>query len=228
MATIRFLTRLCTDYSGSESARFRSDAAIVDGNHSDRGGRVGGDRSVRFWYRGGAVRAGGDGWTRLTPVDRDEWSPPNRQGTLFTPIPLPGVVLSDDGSSASQSDEAESNPESAVDVPEVDLPRVDAPAVRNPADDLPDFSSVDSAVSGPFLIAVVYANVALLGVSLGLMLVGFRGEWGWGGAAVVVGLFAAVRVYQTYRGFERRRAERAAGEDSPDVDADDSRTAEVD
>lgn len=98
----------------------------------------------------------------------------------------------------------------------VEATRVDVPSVRNPADGLPDPSSVDSEVSGPFLIAVIYANVALFGVSLGLMLVGFRGEWRWGGAAILVGLFAAVRVYQTYRAFEERRAERETEGDAPD------------
>ena len=101
-------------------------------------------------------------------------------------------------------------------------PRVDVPSVRNPADSLPDASSVDPAVQRPFWMAVVYANVALMGVSLGLMLIGFRGQWRWGGAAVVVGLLAGVRVYQVYREFEQRRADRDAddGEDG-DVDEDD-------
>ncbi|WP_435063078.1 DUF7322 domain-containing protein [Halobaculum sp. EA56] len=99
-------------------------------------------------------------------------------------------------------------------------PRVDVPSVDNPADSLPDPESVDPAVQRSFWMAVVYANVALFGVSLGLMLVGFRGQWRWGGAAAVVGVLAGVRVYQTYRAFERRREERADG-DAGDGDADD-------
>ncbi|ESP88391.1 DUF7322 domain-containing protein [Candidatus Halobonum tyrrellensis] len=125
-------------------------------------------------------------------------------------------------------------PENTVDVPEVDVPEVDGPSVPDPADGLADPSSVDSTVSGPFVTAVVYANVALFGVSLGAMLLGFRGQWRWGGAAVLVGLFAAVRTYQTYRSFEAGRADRDAGEsEAPDsaeeaADADDARAAEVD
>lgn len=88
-------------------------------------------------------------------------------------------------------------------------PRVDVPSVRNPAESLPDPSTVDADVQRSFWMAVVYANVALLGVSLGLMLIGFRGQWRWGGGAVLVGLLAGVRVYQTYRAFEQRREERA-------------------
>lgn len=86
----------------------------------------------------------------------------------------------------------------------VDVPEVEPPTVRNPADDLPDATEVDSEIQSAFWGAVVYANVALLGVSLGLMLVGFRGQWRWGGAAVLVGVLAAFRTYQTYRAFRNR------------------------
>ncbi|MFC7069289.1 DUF7322 domain-containing protein [Halobaculum lipolyticum] len=83
-------------------------------------------------------------------------------------------------------------------------PRVQVPSVGNPADSLPDSDSVDPAIQRSFWAAVLYANVALMGVSLGLMLIGFRGDLRWGGAALVVGLLAGVRVYQTYRAFKRR------------------------
>lgn len=159
--------------------------------------------------------------------DRSKASTTGRdRGTLFTPIPLPGAVFDEDDEDDGPfpGEERSGNPEEdLVDTPSVDVPEVEAPSVRNPADGLPDPSSVDPEVSGPFLIAVIYANVALFGVSLGLMLVGFRGEWRWGGAATLVGLFAAVRVYQTYRAFEARRAEREAddapaGSDAPPGD----------
>lgn len=103
-----------------------------------------------------------------------------------------------------------------TDGPEVEVPEVEAPTVRDPSEDLPDPSSVDPDVSRPFAVAVGYANVALFGVSLGLMLIGFRGEWRWGGTAVAVGVFAAVRVYQTYRAFERDRTDaEGTGTDAP-------------
>lgn len=92
-------------------------------------------------------------------------------------------------------------------------PRVDVPSVGNPADSLPDSDSVDPAVQRSFWAAVLYANVALMGVSLGLMLIGFRGDLRWGGAAVAVGLLAGVRVYQTYRAFERRDGDDDDGTD---------------
>lgn len=109
----------------------------------------------------------------------------------------------------------EPDPEARWGNPEEDLvsiPKQRIPRVENPADRLPDASEVDPAVQSAFWKAVVYANVALFGVSLGLMLVGFRGQWRWGGAAVLVGLLAGVRLYQTYRAFRDR---------DPDEDGDD-------
>ena len=117
---------------------------------------------------------------------------------------------------------AEPDPEARWGNPEEDLPSV--PEVENPADRLPDPADVDPAIQTAFWAAVVYANVALFGVSLGAMLIGFRGQWRWGGAAVLVGLLAAVRTYQTYRAFRNR--DRDEGEEpSPDGDADDGADA---
>lgn len=128
----------------------------------------------------------------------------------------------DDGPLSIDPEEQWGNPEEDL----VDVPEVEPPRVRNPADGLPEFSSVDSRVSGPFVLAALYANVALFCVSLGLMLVGFDGEWRWGGALILVGAFAAVRVYQTYRKFENNRpdGDDPDGEVSPD--GDDPRTTD--
>ncbi|SHG53869.1 DUF7322 domain-containing protein [Halobaculum gomorrense] len=109
-------------------------------------------------------------------------------------------------------------------------PRVDIPSVDDPSASLPDPSTVDPAVQRAFVAAVVYANVALLGVSLGLMLVGFRGDWRLGGASIAIGLLAGVRVYQTVRAFKRRDHDEDdtdgsdAGDDpaGPDSDPDGS------
>lgn len=100
-------------------------------------------------------------------------------------------------------------------------PRVEIPSVRDPSESLPDPSTVDPKIQRSFAIAVLYANVALLGVALGLMLIGFRGEWRWGGLSVVVGVLAGIRVYQTYRGFEQWREERDASEDEGDGETED-------
>ncbi|QZP37336.1 DUF7322 domain-containing protein [Halobaculum magnesiiphilum] len=98
-------------------------------------------------------------------------------------------------------------------------PRVDVPSVDDPSDSLPDPSTVDPAIQRAFVTAVVYANVALLGVSLGLMLVGFRGDWRLGGASIVIGVLAGVRVYQTVRSFKQRDTDEdtdaGADEDAP-------------
>jgi hypothetical protein len=77
------------------------------------------------------------------------------------------------------------------DGPEIPTPDVD------PAD-------VDPALRATFWRAVVLANVALMGLALGVMLVAFRGWWTAGAAAAAVGLFASVRLYQVYREFQRR------------------------
>lgn len=104
-------------------------------------------------------------------------------------------------------------------------PRVDIPSVGDPSDSLPDPSTVDPAIQRAFLAAVVYANVALLGVSLGLMLVGFRGDWRVGGASIVIGVLAGVRVYQTVRAFRQRDRDQDADEDG---DGEEGALAEVD
>jgi hypothetical protein len=85
-----------------------------------------------------------------------------------------------------------------------DGPRIPTPDV-DPAD-------VDPELRATFWRSVVLANVALMGLALGAMLVAFRGWWTAGAASVAVGLLASVRLYQVYRAFERGRddAERNA------------------
>ncbi|PSQ06945.1 hypothetical protein BRC97_04525 [Halobacteriales archaeon QS_6_71_20] len=98
-------------------------------------------------------------------------------------------------------------------------PRVDIPSVEDPSESLPDPSTVDPEIQRSFAVAVIYANVAVLGVSLGLMLIGFRGQWRWGGFAVAVGLLAGVRVYQTVRAFRTRdRDDDESGSDVPETE----------
>lgn len=114
----------------------------------------------------------------------------------------------------------EPDPESRWDDPENDL--VSVPSVETP--DLDPGSEgagieVDAEVARLFWAAVVYANIALGGVSIGLLLVWFRGQVTVGGAAVAVGLFALYRTYDLYRTHQERAVEGdGSGEDARGVD----------
>lgn len=93
----------------------------------------------------------------------------------------------------------ESDPESRWDDPENDLPRIPTPDT--------DETDVDPEILETFWRSVVLANVALFGISLGPMLIYFRGQWRFGLAAVAIGSIAGFRVYQHYRAFEARHTE---------------------
>jgi len=99
-----------------------------------------------------------------------------------------------------------------------DIPK--APSVKT-FDDSGDFegaSDVDSRTLRAFVVAVIYANAAVLLVALGPMLWFFEGWSRIGPVLFVLGLLAGVRTYQTYRawsgrgtrrvGFRRRRGRR--------------------
>jgi len=86
-----------------------------------------------------------------------------------------------------------------------DIPK--APSVKT-FDDGGDFegaSDVDSKTLRAFVVAVIYANAAVLFVSLGPMLWFFQGRSRIGPALFLVGLLAGVRTYQTYRSWKRSR-----------------------
>ena len=94
----------------------------------------------------------------------------------------------------------EPDPEEDWGDPEEDLvsvPSVDVPGAEDEGEDLG--AEIDGDVAKFFWAAVVYANIALAGISIGLLLVAFRGQWGWGGGAAVVGVFALYRTYDLYR-----------------------------
>lgn len=57
----------------------------------------------------------------------------------------------------------------------------------------------DEELRGEFWRQVVLFNVALLGVSLGAMLVGFDGRWLFGAGVFAVGAVAFLRGYARYR-----------------------------
>jgi len=108
-----------------------------------------------------------------------------------------------------------------------------APSVKT-FDDGGDFegaSDVDSGTLRAFVVAVIYANAAVLLVALGPMVWYFEGWSRIGPVLLVAGLLAGVRTYQTYRAWERSRdgaAEGEAVEAEADVDAaaDDSALAD--
>ncbi|WP_299332007.1 DUF7322 domain-containing protein [Haloplanus sp.] len=101
-------------------------------------------------------------------------------------------------------------PESRWGNPEDDLPRVPTPDT--------DETDVDPEVLETFWRSVLLANVAVLGVALGPMLVYFRGQWRFGLAAVAVGAIAGLRVYQHYRAFTSRHAGDTASDGPEDTD----------
>ena len=103
-----------------------------------------------------------------------------------------------------------------------DIPK--APSVKT-FDDAGDFegaSDVDSGTLRAFVVAVIYANAAVLLVALGPMLWYFEGWSRVGPALFVVGLLAGVRTYQTYRSWNRARDEDAESGSETDATESDS------
>jgi hypothetical protein len=85
--------------------------------------------------------------------------------------------------------------------PETDLPSVPEVEIPTP--------SKTAADAGPelkraFWGAVVLANVGVAGITIGPMLVFFRGNWTLGLALVGLGVLALVRTYTVYRSFVNR------------------------
>lgn len=73
--------------------------------------------------------------------------------------------------------------------------------------DPPDPDEIPPDVHRTFWSLVGAINVALLAGSLGIMLIGFRGEWLTGGALVAGGLVALGWSVYRYRAFKRREGE---------------------
>lgn len=79
-----------------------------------------------------------------------------------------------------------------------EIPDVE-PSVEVPSVDVSDAAaSLDEDLFRAFWGAVVFLNVALVALSLGVMLVYFRGDWERGGASVAVGVVAAAFVGRYY------------------------------
>ncbi|MDB2238934.1 hypothetical protein PM076_12690 [Halorubrum ezzemoulense] len=103
-----------------------------------------------------------------------------------------------------------------------DIPK--APSVKT-FDDGGDFegaSDVDQGTLRAFVVAVVYANAAVLLVALGPMVWFFEGWSRAGPALLVAGLLAGVRTYQTYRSWRRSQGEADESESDPPEEADDT------
>lgn len=89
----------------------------------------------------------------------------------------------------------------------------DVPRVERTAELTRKGADAPEEVQNAFWAAVLFANVGLMGVSLGAMLVFFRGDWVFGGGGLLVGTFALLMTYQRYRRFMNR-------EQDPDGDGD--------
>ncbi|MFC5277470.1 hypothetical protein ACFPM1_01615 [Halorubrum rubrum] len=102
-----------------------------------------------------------------------------------------------------------------------------APSVKS-FDDDGDFSAagdVDGGTLRAFVVAVIYANVAVLLASLGPMVWFFEGWIRIGIVLTVAGILAGIRTYQTYRSWDRSRGddggeEAAAAETERPADGD--------
>jgi len=95
-----------------------------------------------------------------------------------------------------------------------------APSVKT-FDEGGDFDAagdVDKHTLRAFVVAVIYANVALLFVFLGPMVWFFEGWDRLGPALLVVGVLAGIRTYQTYRAWDRAREEDDESDPGPESD----------
>ena len=87
-------------------------------------------------------------------------------------------------------------------------------------------SDVDSNTLRAFVVAVIYANIAVLFVFLGPMVWFFEGWSRLGPALLVIGLLAGIRTYQTYRSWERSRDERKQAEEKRAAQAEGKRAGD--
>ncbi|ELZ72770.1 DUF7322 domain-containing protein [Haloferax volcanii] len=137
--------------------------------------------------------------------------------------------------------EARWDPETRWGNPEKDLPTIprvgipgedagdDGDSNGDGGDDAPEFSpDVNPEAARLFWASVVLANVGLAGLTVGPMLVYFRGDTLLGGGLFLFGAVVLVRVHSIYREFKRGEWRDDAGDDSDGDDADDRDSAESD
>lgn len=104
----------------------------------------------------------------------------------------------------------EENPEERWGDPEEELSNV--PSVDVPDSEPDEETPIDGDLQRAFWATVVLVNVAVAGVSIGAMLVYFRGNLVVGGGAIAVGAFSLVRAYYFYRDFRDSEDADGAGE----------------
>jgi hypothetical protein len=110
----------------------------------------------------------------------------------------------------------EHDPEARWGNPEREL--VENVTISEPSE--PDLSDgVDSAISKPFWASVILVNLAVFALSLGPMLIYFRGEWFIGLGLVAGGTLALGRTYRLYQQFKRVSTE-SLQDDGDDATSD--------
>lgn len=77
-------------------------------------------------------------------------------------------------------------------------PQIDIPT----APDLSD-ADVSGEVSQTFWATVIMVKIGLLATSLGLMLIGFRGQYRLGGTVFAIGVLALLFAYRHYRNYRK-------------------------
>ena len=108
----------------------------------------------------------------------------------------------------------EKNPEDRWGNPEEKLSiEPEPPSVSVPQT---DDANADPELLRTFWASVVLANVALAGVTVGPMLIYFRGQWKLGGLLVVIGLFCFARTYSIYAEFRDRENDDREDDDRED------------
>ena len=86
------------------------------------------------------------------------------------------------------------------DVPEIDIPSVDVETDTT----FSATAEVPDELFRAFWSAAIFLNVAIAALSIGVMLVYFRGDYRTGGAAVGIGLLAAAFTARYYLSFKHR------------------------
>lgn len=93
-------------------------------------------------------------------------------------------------------------------------------------------ADIDDEVFKAFWGSVVFLNVALAALSIGTMLVYFRGDWAMGGPALLIGAVAAVFTVRFYLGGKhhlRQKDEQSEGtEDTDSTNANETAPDEAD
>ncbi|SEK45157.1 DUF7322 domain-containing protein [Haloferax larsenii] len=116
------------------------------------------------------------------------------------------------------------DPEKRWGNPETDLPNVphvDIPGEDANSDDAPEFTAdINPEQSRLFWASVILANVGVAGITVGPMLIYFRGETLVGGGATLLGVLALTRVYSLYREYQAH--DWSSDEDSDDGEGDNS------